>query len=163
MTAAVAATSTPRGDRTGIIALIVAEAISTLGTRISFLALPWLILVTSHDPVRMGIVAGASSLPYVLNGFIASPLVDRIGARRISIISDLVSAVGMALVALFYDAGIVLIALIVAITGSFRGVGDRAKNTMLKPHDGRLTDRPGPDHLRLPGRHTSSLSSPAAR
>src|SRR5262245_27375477 len=145
MTAAVAATTTPRGDRTGIIALTVAEAISTLGTRISFLALPWLVLVTTHDPVKIGIVAGASSVPYVLNGFIASPLVDRIGARRMSIISDVVSAFLMAAIALFYNLGIVFIAIVVAVAGSFRGVGDRAKNTMLKP----MMDDSGIDPVRV--------------
>lgn len=133
MTAAVRATATPRGMRTGITALMIATGISTVGTRISFIALPWLVLVTSHDPIRMGIITGAASLPYVLNGFIASPLVDRIGARRISIHTDILSAVAMAVVAVTYRSGIVTLAIIVAVAGSLRGIGDRAKNTMLKP------------------------------
>jgi Major Facilitator Superfamily len=44
-----------------------------------------------------------------------------------------VSAGLMAIVAVAYNTGIVVLAVLVAIAGSFRGVGDRAKNTMLKP------------------------------
>ena len=145
MTTAVTAVPGPRSYRTPVIALIVAEALSTIGTRISFIALPWLVLVTSHNPIRMGIVTGAASLPYVLNGFIASPLVDRIGARRMSNISDIASAILMGLVALTYNSGIVVLAILVALAGSFRGVGDRAKNTMLKP----LLDATTIDTLRV--------------
>jgi MFS family permease len=150
MTRAVTAVSPSRGTRTPVIALIVAEGLSAIGTRISFVALPWLVLVTSHNPIRMGIVTGAASLPYVLNGFIASPLVDKIGARRMSNISDVASAILMGLVAVAYNQGIVVLAVLVAAAGSFRGVGDRAKNVMLKP----LLDATSIDTLRVTSAYT---------
>ncbi len=150
MTQAVTATPAARGNRAPVIALIAAEGLSALGTRIAFIALPWLVLVTTHDPIRMGIVSGSASLPYVLNGFIASPLVGRIGARRMSNISDVASAALMAMVALSFNSSIVVLALLVGLEGSFRGVGDRAKNTMLKP----LLDATNIDTLRLTSAYT---------
>jgi MFS family permease len=130
--------------------LIVAEGISLLGTRISTVALPWLVLVTTHDPERMGIVAGAATVPYILNGFIAAPLVDRLGARRMSILTDVLSAAAMAGVAAGYHAGIVVLSVLVAVNGGLRGVGDRAKNVLLKP----LLDASGTNVLRLTSIYT---------
>lgn len=141
----------PNGrNRTSMVMLIVAEGISLLGTRISTVALPWLVLVTTHDPERMGIVAGAATVPYILNGFIAAPLVDRIGARRVSILTDVFSAGAMAGVAAGYHAGIVVLSVLVAVNGALRGVGDRAKNVMLKP----LLDASGTNVLRLTSIYT---------
>ena len=137
-------------NRTSMVMLIVAEGISLLGTRISTVALPWLVLVTTHDPERMGIVAGAATVPYILNGFIAAPLVDRIGARRVSILTDVFSAAAMAGVAAGYHAGIVVLSVLVAVNGALRGVGDRAKNVMLKP----LLDASGTNVLRLTSIYT---------
>ena len=137
-------------NRTSMVMLIVAEGISLLGTRISTVALPWLVLVTTHDPERMGIVAGAATVPYILNGFIAAPLVDRIGARRVSILTDVFSAAAMAGVAAGYHAGIVVLSVLVAVNGALRGVGDRAKNVLLKP----LLDASGTNVLRLTSIYT---------
>jgi MFS family permease len=133
-----------------MVMLIVAEGISLLGTRISTVALPWLVLVTTHDPERMGIVAGAATVPYILNGFIAAPLVDRLGARRMSILTDVLSAAAMAGVAAGYHAGIVVLSVLVAVNGGLRGVGDRAKNVLLKP----LLDASGTNVLRLTSIYT---------
>jgi MFS family permease len=143
-------TAVRNANRTSMVALIVAEGISLLGTRISTVALPWLVLVTTHNPLRMGIVAGAATVPYVLNGFVAAPLVDRVGARRMSILTDVFSAAAMAGVAVGYHAGIVMLSVLVAINGALRGVGDRAKNVMLKP----ILDASGTNVLRLTSVYT---------
>jgi hypothetical protein len=37
-------------------ALIAAEVVSSLGSRITFLALPWFVLVTTGSAAKMGIV-----------------------------------------------------------------------------------------------------------
>jgi len=89
-------------------------------------------------------------VPYILNGFIAAPLVDRIGARRVSILTDVFSAAAMAGVAAGYHAGIVVLSVLVAVNGALRGVGDRAKNVMLKP----LLDASGTNVLRLTSIYT---------
>jgi MFS family permease len=139
-----------RANRTSMVVLVVAEGISLLGTRISTVALPWLVLITTHNPVRMGIVAGAATVPYILNGFIAAPLVDRVGARRMSILTDVFSACAMTGVAVGYRDGIVVLSVLVAVNGALRGVGDRAKNVMLKP----ILDAAGTNVLRLTSVYT---------
>jgi MFS family permease len=152
MTAPPHAAPAPARDRnrTSMVVLVAAEGISLLGTRISTVALPWLVLITTHNPLRMGIVAGAATVPYILNGFIAAPLVDRVGARRMSILTDVFSAAAMAGVAVGYRGGIVLLSVLVAANGALRGVGDRAKNVMLKP----ILDAAGTDVLRLTSIYT---------
>ena len=55
-------------------------------------AIPWLVLITTGSPAKMGLVAGAEMLPYVVSGVLAAPLADRFGLRRTSIVTDLGSA-----------------------------------------------------------------------
>ncbi len=112
--------------------MLVAEAASAIGTRMSMLAIPWLVLVTTGDPVKVGIVAGAEMLPYVLSGVLAAPLQDRFGARRTTIVADLGSVVAMAAIALTHANFGLLIGL-VAIAGLLRAQADRSKNNLLKP------------------------------
>ncbi|MFD0740576.1 hypothetical protein ACFQ1L_47060 [Phytohabitans flavus] len=62
----------------------------------SFVALPWFVLVTSGSAARTGIVAFAEMLPYVLVCAFGGPLLDRLGHRRVSVLGDLGSAVAVA-------------------------------------------------------------------
>lgn len=116
----------------GIVGLLAAEALSTIGSRMSMLAIPWLVLVTTEDPVKVGVVAFAEMLPYVLSGVLAAPLQDRLGARRTTILADLGSVAVMAAIALTH-ANFALLTGLVAIAGVLRGQADRSKNNLLKP------------------------------
>ena len=113
-------------SRTGIVALFTSDGISILGTRMSALALPWFVLVTPGAPPRPGLVAFAEMLPYVLVVGLGGPLVDRIGARRVAISSNLVSVVLVAAVPVLHAVGALsfgwLLALVAAI-GAVRGSG----------------------------------------
>ena len=80
-------------SHTGIVALFTADGISFLGTRMSALALPWFVLVTTGSAAKTGLVAFAEMLPYVLVAGLGGPLVDRVGARRVAIGANLVSVV----------------------------------------------------------------------
>ncbi|MDT5024838.1 MAG: hypothetical protein QOE61_1264, partial [Micromonosporaceae bacterium] len=68
--------------------LMAAEAISLFGSRMTFVAIPWLVLVTTGSATRTGIVAFAEMLPYVLASAAGGPLVDRLGPRRAAIGMD---------------------------------------------------------------------------
>ena len=46
--------------------LLAAQAVSICGTRMSMVALPWFVLVTTGSPLRTGLVAFAEMLPYVV-------------------------------------------------------------------------------------------------
>jgi MFS family permease len=114
--------------------LLVAQAVSITGTRMSMVALPWFVLVTTGSVVKTGVVAFAEMLPYVVVSVAASPVTDRVGARRTSIVCDVGSAVAVGLVPLLHAAGVlgfgVLLGL-VAVAGALRGPGDNAKHVLL--------------------------------
>jgi MFS family permease len=113
--------------------LMVAEGISVFGSRMTFVALPWLALITTGSATRTGVVAFAEMLPYVLASAVGGPLVDRIGARRTSIAMDTASVVVVGGVPVLYHAhGLsfaVLVAL-VAAAGTVRGLGDTGKRVL---------------------------------
>ncbi len=112
---------------------LTAEAISLLGTRVSMIAIPWLVLVTTGSAVQTGLVAAAELTPMVLFKASGGPLVDRVGARRMAIIADLCSMVAVGLIPLLHHVGRltfpVLLAL-VAVGGALRGPGDAATEAL---------------------------------
>ncbi|PTA43798.1 MFS transporter [Micromonospora sp. RP3T] len=125
--------------------LVGADLLSNLGTRISVVAIPWLVLETTGSPTRMGLVAAAETLPYMLSSALATPWADRFGVRRTSIVVDAASAVAMAVVALAPWLGFGTLLVLVAIAGGLRGIGDRVKHVLFKP----AAERAGVPLIRL--------------
>lgn len=121
---------TPRGR---FIALLVADITSTLGSRISLVAIPWLVLVTTGSAADTGLIAAAEMVPYLLTSTLLTPVADRLGLRPSSVLCDLASALAMAGIAAFPHAGFGWLSLLVAVAGGLRGVGDRAKHVLLRP------------------------------
>ncbi|MFJ8791887.1 MFS transporter [Streptomyces sp. NPDC102462] len=114
--------------------VLAAMAVSLTGTRVSAVALPWFVLVTTGSATRTGLVAFVEMTPYVLVKAFTGPLVDRIGPRAVSWTTDLASALACAAVPLLYGLDLlsfpVLLAL-VAVIGAARGPGDLAKEVMV--------------------------------
>src|SRR6266545_1231698 len=125
--------TTTCGRRAGLIALFSADVISVLGNRVSMVAIPWLVLQTTGSAAKMGLIAGAEMLPYVISGVVAAPLADRFGLRRTSILTDVGSTLAMVAIAAGRDAPFLRLVVLVAIAGTLRGLGDRVKHVMLKP------------------------------
>jgi MFS family permease len=123
----------PMKGRAALITLLSAESISAIGSKMSFLAVPWLVLVTTGSPTKMGLVGLFQTLPYVLAGIFATPLVDRIGMRTVSILNDAACAVLIACIALFARHDFLILLGLAALVGSVTGVGDRAKRMLLQP------------------------------
>lgn len=121
------------GARGRFVALFAADVISVLGSRVSMLAIPWFVLVTTGSATKMGLVAGAEMLPYVVSGVLAAPLADRFGIRRTTIITDAGSALAMAGIAAAPQLGFGWLLVLVALAGATRGLGDRVKHVMLRP------------------------------
>ena len=125
--------------------LVGADLLSNLGTRISVVAIPWLVLETTGSPTKMGLVAAAETLPYMLSSALATPWADRFGVRRTSVFVDAASAVAMAVVALAPWLGFGTLLVLVAIAGGLRGIGDRVKHVLFKP----AAERAGVPLIRL--------------
>ena len=71
-----------RERRRPLAALLAAEAISTTGSQMTLLALPWFVLVTTGSPARMGVVVAADLVPMVVLALPGGALAGRLGARR---------------------------------------------------------------------------------
>ncbi len=78
------------------------EAISQIGNQLAGRAVPWFVLQTNGRATRTGLVAAAALLPTALGSFFRGAVVDRVGSRRMSIASDLLSEMSMAMVPLLY-------------------------------------------------------------
>ena len=70
------------GRRTPLYGWLTADAISLTGTRVSMIALPWFVLVTTGSATKTGMVALAEMLPMVLLKVLGGPVIDRLGPPR---------------------------------------------------------------------------------
>lgn len=93
--------------RRPFIILLTANAFSTTGTMLSLLAVPWFVLETTGSAVLTGLAAAATTLPIVISAALGGTLVDWIGLRGASVLSDLTSGlVVVAVPALFLTTGL---------------------------------------------------------
>lgn len=116
------------------ISLAGATVLSTTGTRFSAIAIPWLVLTTTGSPVLTGLAGFAEMLPYVVAKALGGPLIDRIGARRISIWCDLLSTLATFMVPLLFWTGLLSIWVLlpaVALIGVMRAPSDAAKQALV--------------------------------
>jgi len=113
-------------QRLPLFALLAANAISLIGGTLTLVALPWFVLQTTGSAAQTGITAGFAALPNFLSGVFGGVLVDRLGGKRMSVIADLVSGLGIAAIPFFYLTvglafwqllGLVLITELLAIPG----------------------------------------------
>ncbi|MFI8835070.1 MFS transporter [Streptomyces afghaniensis] len=114
--------------------VLAAMAVSLTGTRISVVALPWFVLVTTGSATQTGLVAFCEMTPYVVVKAFTGPLVDRIGPRAVSWTTDLASATATAAVPLLHTLDLLsfpLLLALVALIGAARGPGDLAKEVMV--------------------------------
>ncbi len=114
--------------------LLTAYLVSEIGTAMSALAIPWLVLTTTGSAAQTGLVGFAEMAPYVLFQATAGPLADRMGLRRACASGNAVAAVIVCAIPALYAAGALqlgtLLAL-VAIAGATRGVSDAAASPLV--------------------------------
>jgi MFS family permease len=70
-------------------ALLAAEVISSTGTQMTWLALPWFVLRTTGSPQRMTWVIIAEIVPVAVFGFWGGAIATRVGTRRTMLTCDL--------------------------------------------------------------------------
>jgi len=71
-----------------LLALLVAETISTTGSQMTWLALPWFVLVTTGSATKTSFVAAAELVGLAALGLPGGKLLGRLGARRTMILCD---------------------------------------------------------------------------
>ena len=78
--------------------ILLAALMAGAGNGISIVAFPWLVLQRNGSALDASIVAMAGTLPLLASTVIAGAAVDYIGRRRVSMISDALSALSVAAV-----------------------------------------------------------------
>jgi MFS family permease len=127
---------TPAGrpSKRPLVALLSASGVSLVGTRLSVIALPLFVLITTGSPTKTGLVAFVEMTPMVLAQAAAGPITDRVGPRRVSIVCDLAGGVVLSLVPILYAVDRLSFPALLAIVaglGLARGPGDGAKYVMV--------------------------------
>ena len=107
------------------------------GNGISIVAFPWLVLQRNGSAVDASIVAMAGTLPLLIATLMAGAAVDYLGRRRVSMISDGLSAISVAavpVIALTFGAdavNVTVLAALAALGAFFDPAGMTARETML--------------------------------
>jgi MFS family permease len=89
-------------NRVPIRALLAANAISTVGNVVTMVAIPWFVLETTGSPAMAGVTAFFSAVAAIPAAFFGGVIVDRLGHKRASVISDMLSSVTVALIPMLY-------------------------------------------------------------
>ena len=71
-----------------VVALLGAEVISTTGAQMTWIALPWFVLVTTGSATKMSFVVAAELIGVAVLGFPGGRLLGRLGARRTMLLCD---------------------------------------------------------------------------
>jgi H+ antiporter protein len=126
-----------KSKRGPLVLILFAALMAGAGNGISIVAFPWLVLQRNGSAVDASLVAMAGTLPLLASTLIAGTAVDYIGRRRISMISDGLSALSVAAVpaiALAFGVEAVNVAVLagLAALGSlFDPAGMTARESML--------------------------------
>ena len=105
-----------------MIALLSAEVISTTGTEITAIALPWFVLVTTGSPARMGTVLAAGFLGMALLGIPSGRVATALGPRRTMLLADVTCGAAIATIPVLHWTGSLSFPVIVAaafVVGAF--------------------------------------------
>ncbi|HYH13039.1 MAG TPA: MFS transporter, partial [Thermomicrobiales bacterium] len=121
-------------SRTPIYALLAANTLAFIAEAISIVAIPWFVFELTGSAARVGLVGFFTMLPRVIAIFLGGQVVDRVGFRTSSIVSDLLSGVSVMGIPLLYATGNLtfeLLIVLVIIGAVFDGPGTTAKEAMV--------------------------------
>jgi MFS family permease len=105
-----------------IAALLASEVVSSIGTQMTWLALPWFVLRTTGSPQQMTWVIIAEVLPIGVLGFWGGAIAARVGTRRTMLVCDIARAPLLAAIPILHAAGLLpfpVLLVLVAATGVF--------------------------------------------
>ncbi|MGO8850389.1 MFS transporter [Mycobacterium sp.] len=117
--------------------ILFATLSATAGTGISLVAFPWLALQHDDRARDASIVAAAATLPLVLSTLVAGAAVDFFGRRRVSLVSDALSASAVATVPLIAwwcgerALSVAVLAALAFCAAGFDPAGTTARQSML--------------------------------
>ncbi|HNM83426.1 MAG: MFS transporter [Mycobacterium sp.] len=123
--------------RVPLLLILFAALMAGAGNGISIVAFPWLVLQLTGSALDASVVAMAGTLPLLAATLIAGTAVDYLGRRRVSMISDALSAMSVAavpIIALGFGAdaiNVAVLATLAAFGSLFDPAGMTARESML--------------------------------
>ena len=123
---------TPRRPLAGLAA---ADIISTAGTEMTAVALPWFVLVSTGSPTRMGAVLAAEFVGMSVLGLWGGRVAGALGPRRMMLTSDLIRAGLVMLVPVLYWVGGLTFGLMLAVGFAVGAFFPAYQASQLKPID----------------------------
>jgi MFS family permease len=115
-------------------AIVAAELVSSIGSSMTVLALPWFVLVTTGSAAKLGLVLGIGSIPFVTLPLLAGSVIARIGARQTMVIADAARLPLVAAIPALYSLDALsfpLLVVLVALTNVFMAAHMPAQRLIL--------------------------------
>jgi len=126
----------------GLAGLLSTYAVAWTGTRLAAIAIPWFVLTTTGSALQTGVVVFAQMGPYVVSQALSGPIIDRVGARRVAVVTDLVAGAAMAMVPLLFALDMLafpVLLVLLAVAGAADGPANAAKGVLVP----EVTERAG--------------------
>jgi MFS family permease len=98
-----------------VVALLVAEVVSTTGSQMTWIALPWFVYVTTHSATRLTIVVVAELLGIACLGLPGAKVLSRVGAWRAMVACDGARAPLMAAIPVLHWTGHLSLGLLLVV------------------------------------------------
>ncbi|MGW1812656.1 MFS transporter [Streptomyces sp. NPDC002125] len=117
-----------------LIAVLAANSISTAGTSLTLIGVPWFVLETTGSAGRAGVVAFCATLPIVVAALVGGPVIDRLGRRRVAVGSDAVCGAAVAAVPLLHSTGVLefwMLCALMALNGLAHTPGNTARYVLV--------------------------------
>ncbi|MBE1469842.1 MFS transporter [Kibdelosporangium phytohabitans] len=120
--------------RLPLLALLGAFGISHAGSVMTLLAIPWFVLQTTGSGLQTGVVTAAETVGLLASSILSGPVIDRFGARGISVLADVAAAVAVGTIPLAnatVGLSLPLLTVLAGLAGLTRAPGDTAKRVLL--------------------------------
>jgi MFS family permease len=101
-----------------LLALLARDTVSSTGSQMTMLALPWFVLTTSGSATRTALVLAVQSASMAVFGFLAGNVAARLGPRRTMLVADAARAPLVALIPLLHALDALTFPLILVIAAA---------------------------------------------
>lgn len=127
-------------DRRPFADLMAASAVSQVGNMMTAVAVPWLVFAETGSATLVGLTGAAIAIGAVAPAVLGGPLVDRFGAKRMSVAGDLLNGATVAAIPLLQYLGVLefwqLITLVFLLT-SFTAQAETGRLALIPGLAGR--------------------------
>jgi MFS family permease len=144
-------------------ALITGLGVSSLGSQLTAVAVPFQVYALTHSSLYVGLVSLAQLFPLIFGSLFGGSLVDSVDRRRLLLVVEVLGAASSAGLALNADLGPALWPLFVfpAVTAALSGMDSSARNAMVPGMVG-LASVPAANAMFQALFQTGSIVGPAA-